>query len=101
MFGHSPYYPDNVTDEMIAEYFGDNDYRCCANCSNHYSDGTCSCKEHNVEKDYTEDEIYEMTNAEYKALITVEDDDFCDDYQPKDSDEYEDYDRGWDDIPEE
>jgi len=99
--GHSPYYPDNVTDEMIDEYFGDNDNSCCANCSHHYSDGTCSCKEHKVEDDYTEDEIEAMTEAEYNALITVDDDEWCDSYECDDPEPYEDYDRGWDDIPEE
>ena len=98
--GHSPYYPDNVTDEMIDEYFGDNGC-CCANCSNHWSDGTCYCKERKVEKEYTEDEIEAMTEAEYNALISVADDEWCNDYEYDDYECYEDYDRGWDDIPEE
>ena len=98
--GHSPYYPDNVTDEMIDEYFGD-DGCCCANCAYRWSDGTCACKEHKVEKDYTEDEIEAMTEAEYNALISVDDDEWCDSYERDDTEPYEDYDRGWDDIPEE
>ena len=98
--GHSPYYPDDVTDEMIDEYFGD-DGSCCANCSHHYSDGTCWRKEHKVEKEYTEEEIEAMTEAEYNALISVDDDDWCDDYEGDEPEPYEDYDRGWDDIPEE
>lgn len=98
--GHSPYYPDNVTDEMIDEYFGD-DGCCCANCSNRWNDGTCSCKERKVEKEYTEDEIEAMTEAEYKALISVDNDGYCSHYIANDYDSYEDYDRGWDDIPEE
>ena len=73
--GYSPYYPDDVTDEMIDRYFGD-DGSCCERCE-YYEGGTCRVKEADAELDYTEEEIMEMSEAEYLALIGVDGDGYC------------------------
>ena len=80
MFG-SPYYPAGVTDELIDRYFGEGNER-CSNCEYHCSDGTCRMKENSLDDDYTEEDIENMTMDEYNRLITVDDDDCCDDWEP-------------------
>lgn len=73
--GYSPYYPAGVTDEMIDYYFGDHG-ECCAKCENFYG-GTCTLKANRL----TADEEEAMTQKEYDDYITVEDDDYCDDFE--------------------
>ena len=77
-------YPPGVTDAMIAEYFGDNDQRCCKNCINYYKcDGECRLKWNKLE-DMPEDEYDAMTEKERKDFVEVPEDGFCDDYEYED-----------------
>ena len=88
MFG-SPYYPAGVTDEMIDKYFG-GDGSCCNTCR-YFSNGVCSRKENDLE-DMADEEYDAMSEKEKDEFITVDKDDYCDDFDWKD-DEYEEYER--------
>lgn len=84
--GHSPYYPDDVTDEMIDRYFGNDDNSCCKYCSHYYScDSSCSRKENSI----TADEAMAMSDEEFAEAIHTDPDDWCDDFDPELYDEEE------------
>ena len=74
----SPYYPAGVTDALIEEYFGDHGC-CCATCE-HYSGGACWKKENSL----TAEEAEMMTQDEFDRYISVDTDDYCDEYDKKD-----------------
>ena len=82
--GHSPYYPDDVTDEMIDEAFGD-DGSCCKYCSHYFTcDSSCALKEWALETDIEKGDVEEMTDEEFQQAITVDEEDYCDDFEWRD-----------------
>ena len=75
--GWSPYYPAGVTDEMIAQYFGD-DGSCCEKCAHYWHcDSSCRLKEDAI----TAEEEERMTEEEYNDAIHVETYDWCDNFE--------------------
>ena len=81
--GHSPYYPDDVTDEMISRYFGD-DGACCEKCY-YYRNGICSKKENELD-DMAEGDYEELTEEEKAHYSDVDDDDYCDSFEWQEED---------------
>ena len=85
-------YYDSLLDKYLEEQERMAEYSVCRNCTNYNNDGTCHIKE----KQFSDDELERMEAENNWDAISVDEDDYCDDFDPVEADEepYDEDERG-------